>query len=143
MEFDINKIRAFCDRYFDGDTTAEDEQMLREYFSSAQDVPANLKAVKVMMDGMSEAAAMTYTPAPAKPKGIVRKIVWGAISAAAAISLFVALHDREVYGYDVDGRAITDPQVALESIACLAYLDNLESSFDIARALTLEMENNN
>ena len=49
MEFDINKIRALCDRYFDGDTTAEDEQMLREYFSSAQDVPADLKAVKVII----------------------------------------------------------------------------------------------
>ncbi len=143
MEYDINKIRTLCDRYFDGDTSAEEEQQLREYFNHVKDIPADLRAVKVMMTGMSEAAAMTYSPPAPARKGIIRKIVWGTISAAAAISLFVALHDREVYGYDADGRAITDPKVALESITCLAYLDNLESSFDIARALTLEMENNN
>ena len=143
MEYDINKIRTLCDRYFDGDTTAEEELLLREYFNRTKDIPADLRAVKVMMAGMSEAAAMTYSPAVTRPKGIVRKIVWGTISAAAAIGLFVSLFDREIYGYDADGKAITDPQEALESISCLAYLDNLESSFDIARALTLEMENNN
>jgi hypothetical protein len=143
MEYDINKIRTLCDRYFDGDTTAEEELLLREYFNRTKDIPADLRAVKVMMTGISEATAMTYSPAVTRPKGIVRKIVWGTISAAAAISLFVALSGREVYGYDADGKAITDPQQALESITCLAYLDNLESSFDIARALTLEMENNN
>ena len=143
MEYDINKIHTFCDRYFDGDSTAEEEELLREYFNQVKDIPADLRAVKMMMRGMSEAAEMTYSPAVARSKGIVRKIVWGTISAAAAIGLFVSLFDREVYGYDTDGKAITDPQQALESITCLAYLDNLESSFDIARALTLEMENNN
>ena len=143
MEYDINKIRTLCDRYFDGDSTAEEEELLREYFNQVKDIPADLRAVKVMMRGMSETAEMTYSPAVARSKGIVRKIVWGTISAAAAIGLFVSLFDREVYGYDAEGKAITDPQQALESITCLAYLDNLESSFDIARALTLEMENNN
>ena len=142
MEYDINKIRSLCDRYFDAETTAEEELVLREYFAQTERVPEDLKAVKVMMGGFSQAAAMKYRPAPAKSSGKVRKIVWGTISAAAAISLFAALFTREVYGYDADGKAITDPQVALESITCLAYLDNLETSFDIARALTQEMEDN-
>lgn len=56
MEFDINKIRALCDRYFDGDTSAEEESTLRSYFTQVQDVPADLKAVKVMICGMDEAS---------------------------------------------------------------------------------------
>ena len=143
MEYDINKIRTLCDKYFDGDTTAEEEQLLREYFNHVKDIPAELRAVKVMMTGMSEAAAMTYSPSVARPEGVVRKIVWGTISAAAAISLFVALSEREIYGYDADGKAIKDPQIALESTKYLTYLSQLETTIDIAQMLTQEMENNN
>ena len=143
MGYDINKIRTLCDRYFDGDTTAEEEQLLREYFNHVKDIPADLRAVKVMMTGMSEAAAMTYSPPAPARKGIVRKIVWGTISAAAAVGLFISVFDREIYGYDADGRAITDPQKALESTECLALLDKLETTINIAELLTQEMENNN
>ena len=143
MEYDINKIRMLCDRYFDGDTTAEEEQLLREYFNHVKDIPADLKAVKVMMTGMSEAAAMTYSPPAPARKGIIRKIVWGTISAAAAIGLFVSLFDREIYGYDADGKAITDPDIAFESTKYLSYLSQLEATIDIAQMITQEMENNN
>ena len=143
MEYDINKIRTLCDRYFDGDTTAEEEQLLREYFNHVKDIPADLRAVKVMMTGMSEAAAMTYSPPAPARKGIVRKIVWGTIYAAAAIGLFVSLFDREIYGYDADGKAITDPDIAFESTKYLSYLSQLETTIDIAQMITQEMENNN
>ena len=143
MEYDINKIRTLCDRYFDGDTTAEEEQLLREYFNHVKDIPADLRAVKVMMTGMSEAAAMTYSPPAPARKGIIRKIVWGTISAAAAIGLFVSLFDREIYGYDADGKAITDPDIAFESTKYLSYLSQLEITIDIAQMITQEMENNN
>ena len=143
MEYDINKIRMLCDRYFDGDTSAEEEQLLREYFNHVKDIPTDLRAVKVMMTGMSEAAAMTYSPPAPARKGIVRKIVWGTISAAAAIGLFVSLFDREIYGYDADGKAITDPDIAFESTKYLSYLSQLETTIDIAQTITQEMENNN
>ena len=143
MEYDINKIRMLFDRYFDGDTTAEEEQLLREYFNHVKDIPADLRAVKVMMTGMSEAAAMTYSPPAPARKGIVRKIVWGTISAAAAIGLFVSLFDREIYGYDANGKAITDPDIAFESTKYLSYLSQLETTIDIAQMITQDMENNN
>ena len=143
MEYDINKIRTLCDMYFDGDTTAEEEQLLREYFNHVKDIPADLISVKVMMTGMSEAAAMTYSPPAPARKGIIRKIVWGTISAAAAIGLFVSLFDREIYGYDADGKAITDPDIAFESTKYLSYLSQLEATIDIAQMITQEMENNN
>lgn len=143
MEYDINKIRALCDRYFDGETTAEEELALREYFSMEVDIPEDLRAVKVMIGGFADAASMTYRPTPAKPKGTVRRLIWGTIAAAASAALCVAYFNREIYGYDADGKAITDPEVALEGTQYLSYLSQLETTIDIAQMITQGMENNN
>ena len=44
---------------------------------------------------------------------------------------------------EADGKAITDPQKALEGTKYLAYLSQLETTIDIAQMITLEMEDNN
>ena len=48
MEYDINKIRNLCDRYFDGNITDEEEITLKSWFLHTDDIPADLKAVKTM-----------------------------------------------------------------------------------------------
>lgn len=143
MEYDINEICALCDRYFDGETSAEEELALKEYFCLSEEIPEDLKAVKVMVCGFAEAASMTYRPAPAKPKGMVKRLVWGTIAAAASVALCFAYFNREIYGYDADGKAITDPEVALEGTQYLSYLSQLETTIDIAQMITQGMENNN
>ena len=143
MEFDINMIRALCDRYFDGDTSAEEELTLRSFFTQAQEVPEDLKAVKMMICGMDEASRMTYVPAAARPVRKVRRIFWGMVAAAASAAICISIANREIYGYDADGNAITDPQVALESTVLLSHLSKLETTIDIAEMITQEMENNN
>ncbi len=148
MEYDINKIRALCDRYFDGETTVDEDLMLKAYFMTTEDVPTDLKAVKAMICGMEDASKMTYSPAPANPartfgNGRLGRIIWGTVAAAASVAICISLFNREIYGYDADGKAITDPQEALESTECLALLDKLETTINIAELLTQEMENNN
>lgn len=148
MEYDINRIRALCDKYFDGETTVDEELMLKAYFMTSKDVPTDLKAVKAMICGMEEASKMTYSPAPAKPartfgNGRFGRIIWGTVAATASVAICISLFNREIYGYDADGKAITDPQEALESTECLALLDKLETTINIAELLTQEMENNN
>ena len=151
MEYDMNKIRALCDRYFDGETSAEEEQRLREYFRLAKDVPADLRAVKVMLCGMDDAASMTYSPSGTGQhtthgsvrKMSIRRIIWGTITAAASVAICISVFNREIYGYDADGKAITDPQEALEGTKYLAYLSRLETTIDIAQMITMEMEDNN
>lgn len=145
MEYDIKNIRQLCERYFDGEASAEEEMVLRSYFLETADVPEDLKSVKVMICGFREAASMTYRPADAahRQPGKVRRLVWAAASVAAAAALCIGLFRKEVYGYDADGNIITDPHVALEGTSCLAYLDNLQTSIDIAQMITSEMENDN
>ena len=132
MEYDINKIRALCDRYFDGDITEDEEMTLKSWFLNTEEVPSDLKPVKAMFRGFEEAAAMRYRT--------FGRIFWGTVAAAAAAAVCIGIFNREIYGYDADGKAITDPQVAMESTSYLSYLDNLETSIDIAMMLTMEME---
>lgn len=148
MEYDINRIRTLCDKYFDGETTVDEEIMLKAYFMTSADVPSDLRAVKAMICGMEEASKMTYSPAPAKParsfgNGRFGRIIWGTVAAAASVAICISLFNREIYGYDADGKAITDPQEALEGTKYLAYLSRLETTIDIAQMITLEMEDNN
>ena len=115
MEYDLNMITALCEKYFDGATSSEEEQLLRAYFTEARDIPENLKSTKVMMCGLSEAASLTYGPATRTVRrGLVSKIVWSSIGIAASIALCIAVFNRETYGYNIDGKAITDPETALE-----------------------------
>ena len=143
MEYDINRITALCEKYFDGTTSSEEDQLLRDYFTDAGDIPENLRSMKVMMCGLSEAAALTYEQKVVTVKrGLVRRIVWSSF-AAASIALCVAIFNRETYGYSIDGKAITDPEKALEGTVYLSYLSQLETTIDIAQAITEGMENNN
>ena len=143
MEYDINRITALCEKYFDGTTSSEEDQLLRDYFTDAGDIPETLRSMKVMMCGLSEAAALTYEQkAVTVKRGLVRRIVWSSF-AAASIALCVAIFNRETYGYSIDGKAITDPEKALEGTVYLSYLSQLETTIDIAQAITEGMENNN
>ena len=144
MEYDINRIYELCEKYFDAETSAQEEEILREYFTHARNIPDSLRGVKVMICGLSEASEMEYAPAVRHGlRGTVRKIAWTVTGIAASVALCFTLFNRETYGYDTDGKAITDPQVALEGTVYLSYLSQLETTIDIAEALTKEMEDNN
>lgn len=142
MEYDIIKIRSLCDSFFDGDTTAEEEMMLRDYFTQEKDIPADLKAVKVMICGMSEAASMRYEPKAEKPKNFVRKLVWGTMAAAASVAMIIALRGLGASDETSENTLIADQMESLEGIKYLAYLEKFEATMVVAEMLALEMENN-
>ena len=143
MESEINRIRLLCDRYFEGETTAVEEQAIREYFARARDIPDDMKSGTTMMCGFAQAASMTYEGATAvsRNKGIIPKVIWGSVAAAASIALCMTLYNSPIYGYDADGNAITDPEKALADDSYLANLDMLETTINIAEILTDELEN--
>lgn len=142
MEYDIMKIRSLCDRYFDGVTTAEEEMMLRDYFTQEKDIPADLKAVKVMICGFSDASSMKYAPKTVRPKSYVRKLVWGTMAAAASVAMIIALRNRGVSEVISENAQIVDQMESLEGMKYLTYLEKFEMTIDMAEMLALEMENN-
>ncbi len=66
----------------------------------------------------------------------------GSIGVAASIAICIAAFERETYGYDIEGKAITDPEEALKGTIYLSYLSNLETTIDIAETITRKMEDN-
>jgi hypothetical protein len=142
MEYDIIKIRSLCDRFFDGDTTAEEEMMLRDYFTQERDVPADLKAVKVMICGMSDASSMTYVPKTVRSRSYLRKLVWGTMAAAASVVMIIALRGLGTSEETSQSTLIADQMESLEGIKYLAYLEKFEATMEVAEMLALEMENN-
>lgn len=143
MESEISKIRLLCNKYFEGETTASEEQTIREYFTHARDIPDDMKSVRTMIYGFAQAASMTYEATTVrKSKGIIHKVIWGTAAAAASIALCITLYNNSIYGYDTDGNAITDPETALADVSYLADLNMLETTINIAETLTNELENN-
>lgn len=143
MEYDIMKIRSLCDRYFDGETTAEEELVLKEYFAHVREIPEDLKAVKAMMCGFTDAASMTYSPTVIRHKSIIGKVIWGTVAAAASVAVIFSFRNKEIYGYQTNGKAITDPVAALDGVAYLSYLEKFETTIDMAEMFADEIENNN
>lgn len=109
------------DRYFDGETTLDEEQTLRRFFTSTDDVPTDLRYAAPMFAYAAEKRAQTR-PVVAKASlthSLRRR--WGiaASTAAAACMILGAVTiyrggdiaaevvPDEAYCY-LDGRAITD-----------------------------------
>lgn len=142
MEFDINKIKLLCDKYFDGETSVEEEALLRDYFAQSDDIPADLKAVKVMICGLSDASSMTYEPKVSKPKTLVRKIVWSAVAVAASVAMIVALNQRGMSGRTSGTEPVSGQMESPEGMKYLAYLEKFETAIEMAEMITLGIENN-
>ena len=57
MATDEKEIRALLERYFDGESTLEQERLLREYFTGTKHTPGDLMYARAMFAQFSEAAA--------------------------------------------------------------------------------------
>lgn len=93
-----NHIKQLTKKFFDGDTTLEEEQMLYAYFAN-DDIDSSLMPLQDMfrdLAALHDMAIADDTPAPTpplatKPKA-KRRSMWIAIrAAAAALLLFVAV----------------------------------------------------
>lgn len=113
---DIKHIEALVEKYFDGDTSNSEEQLLRGYLATAGDgIPEEWRALK---------ALFAYERAERKPaaKSIrftaARKIMrYAAVAAIIAITAIpVMLHRRgtpDSYAV-IDGKVYTDSRTVME-----------------------------
>ncbi len=121
MEY--NEIKRLLDRYFDGETTLDEEQTLRRYFTSAADIPADLRYAAPMFAYAAKKRAQTRPVAAKTEHSRLPRRRFGVFAAAtAAAAACIAIGavivfrggdfrqdavSNEVYCY-LDGRAITD-----------------------------------
>ena len=111
MEYDIEKIRQIAAKYYDGESSVEEERLLREFFGSMQmaSVPQDLRPLARMVGSFR---SMSQERMPVRR--VKRRFLLVAASVAAALVLILLRPSPEVvYGYDSDGKEITDPQQAM------------------------------
>ena len=110
-------IHDLLRRYFDGDTSLEEERRLQRYFDQI-DVPTSLKKYQPMFTFFAEERAVM--PPVRKPKARIitlnRAIITG-IAASIAILFLVGIPKTktELYAYYVDGDRVYNETVAMEA----------------------------
>ncbi len=104
MDFNTQHIQQLLDKYWEGETTLQEETVLKQYFNTQQDIPATLQPFQSLFQYYKEAAKETLatnisveeitsssrkTTATIRSIGYQRKKWYTAISAAAAIALLL------------------------------------------------------
>ena len=129
---DYNNIKQLLDKYFEGNTSIQEEFKLKNFFSSEGDIPHDLLYAKALFTHLKNERELVCNKQLTKP--VARKIIY-TVSGIAA-SLFLAMFllfsyqkqdDKIIYAY-INGKAITDKNIAerYTKQVLLAVSQNLE-----------------
>ncbi len=123
MNDNILKIRTLVDRFFDGDTTLDEEQQLYAFFRDSTELPEDMQPLR---DMFLDLAAVQRVAAPAPEKQKVRRPRWLRWVAAAAVALLLVggaatifthrSEAEEEYVAYIYGERTTDRAVVLEEM---------------------------
>ena len=115
----ILRIRILTDRFFDGNTTLDEEQELYDYYSREPSLPPDLQPLRQMF---LDLAAVQYVAIPSQQPPQPKRQRWPRWLAAAAVALLIATvgtvlmnslqQDDECVAY-IYGERTTDRDVVL------------------------------
>lgn len=117
----IDEIKKMLDRYYEGESTPSETALLKEFFQTAQEIPADMGADAVIFRSLAEAdKAEVEVPADLKERIVAattgarprflnwRPLLAAAASAAVLISLLVALFRPSVSSDVTEHLAMAD-----------------------------------
>lgn len=119
MVYNIEKIEELLNKYFEGETSLQEEQTLKEYFLNADNVPAKWNYAKAMFVGFEQNRQTVATPAQTKsskrksPLWIKIAAVFVGTIALSGIIAVVWPKQEEVVYCCVNGKPVTDYNTAL------------------------------
>lgn len=133
-------LRTAAEAYLGGNASEEQEKSLRVFLSGSDGVGLSreLCALKVMLEGAEALSKVSFDTEvfvdacqKARHQGAWKLKFGGAIAAAAAIAVAALVFTptkQQVYGYDINGEAITNIDQALDNMASMNLLSELENS---------------
>lgn len=147
-------IRALLERYDEGLTTDEEERTLRRLLAEEEQLPHDLRAAAALFEGFDDLGEELLPERIERPLSALQSAPktswWGsalfgwsgwAVAAVLAVGLVIALNQHTTPYCYINGVAIYDLDVAMESTACLASLDQLDRSMELFDNLLLTTEN--
>ena len=137
---DIGRLEMLSGQYMEGVLDDAGEAELRELLCRMpeEQIPSEYKALSLMFRGF---ARMHREKAPQRKTRRLHLPIAVSVAVAAAVAVAVILSRVTVYGYDSDGRPITDPGKALSQTECLHALEQFEFSLRTADELAVRLEN--
>lgn len=116
MVYDVKQIQELLDKYFEGETSLQEEQILKDYFLNTADIPAEWYSAKAMFTGFCSNKEVTSRTVTVKKKGMSLKRIAAAVAVVAILSAGAAMlipEEKEIYCY-VNGKPVTDYELALK-----------------------------
>ena len=123
------KIEELIDRYFEGQTSCEEERELRSFFTQ-ENVPESLQVYRPLLVCLDqEAKAFRQESAPVKKPSFRRRFIYTAGGIAAGILLVIGIAGTQRYLHPtpenyviIDGKQYTDANLVHEQ-ALAAFRD--------------------
>ena len=147
---DEQKIQELLRRYFDGETSLDEERELQRYFAG-EDIPGLQKAYRPMFAYFAEERAVM----PPKPKAVTRNIRIGlsiltGVAASIAILFLVNLPEKhpDRYVYFVNGQRVYDETAAMQKaedklqllVASMQKANNCMAAFEKVQVSNQQFE---
>lgn len=115
-----SQIKELLNKYFEGNTTLEEEAMLRDYFSDAGAIHRDFEYARDLFVHWTESSQMEYKGDSIVKNGRAlrnkRRVGWLAVAASVCLlvvaGLFWPVEQQTVYAY-IDGKPVTDKEIAL------------------------------
>lgn len=133
MENNIDQIRALIQKWYEGENSVKEEEMLRAFFLSSDtlDLPKDMKTAASIFRG--EAGIRKENFPGIEKKSSHRFSYFSMIMAlAASVALIFFIWGRkETFGFNYDGSKITEKSDAMASAEYMQYLDLLEDNLNM------------
>lgn len=112
---DYNKIEQLLDKYFEGETSINEENILKEFFATENNIPEDLLYAKSMFSHFVREKEFVFNKNIKAPQKNLYYYISG-IAASIFLAMFLLFShskqdDKIIYAY-INGKAITDKNVA-------------------------------
>lgn len=126
-------IRELIKLWEAGQTSSDQEALIRDYFFHEENVPDELKPYSLIFRGFSEISQEKMSVEPVYKQRNYFK--WSAIGAFATLAIVCGIYfGTEPFCY-VNGRAVRNPKEALAAAENLKVLNNLSQTTESLDAL--------
>lgn len=130
---DYKEIKILLDKYFEGNSSLNEEKLLQEYFTRNENIPDDLLYAKEIFSHFRSESAVHFEDTERRKMRINSKNVLRIMGVAASIAVFVSIimffkkpKEKKVYAV-INGVEITDRNIAIHETkkALLLISDNL------------------
>lgn len=121
---ELNRVKILANKYFDGLTSRDEEQELKEALRSVDSLDDELRALKVMLgviDSLHEIESPVKVVRPTTPRPVVwlGRVAAVAVAACVVFGIFLGINGREQSIAEspaiichIDGELISDQAIA-------------------------------